>query len=95
MTRRRKNFSIAIIVIILILFAMTSEDFMLRAAVFVHSPRSALTMEYEPVGDNTNREDLYAITKNAPVEKATQGILTTWVVHHYGPFKIAGYYGEC
>ena len=37
---------------------------------------------------------LYIIRENAPVERATQGELTTWAVKSIGPFHYAYYYGE-
>lgn len=76
--------------------ASLSKDFMLRAAVFLVSPQSALTMEYEyykNLSDSDNAK-LYIITKNIPIEKETQGQLYTWVVYNYGPFHFAKYYGE-
>ncbi|MER1985909.1 MAG: hypothetical protein ABS948_08470 [Solibacillus sp.] len=38
-------------------------------------------------------DSLYKLTK-PPVERATQGTLTTFIVHQYGPIYIAQYYGE-
>lgn len=79
--------------IVTLLTLMTSTDFALRAAVFFHSPSSAMTMKYREI-DSEQGTCLYEITRNAPVEKSTDGTLTTWEVHRYGPFKVATYYGE-
>lgn len=52
-------------------------------------------MKYKKADDRSAGKDLYVITENVPVEKATQGILETWEVYHFGPLKFAHYYGEC
>lgn len=90
----RKKVIIGIcVVVVLVVTLMTSTSFALRTAVFVHSPSSAVTMEYRKI-DSEQGKSLYEIIRNAPVEDATEGTLITWEVHHYGPFKIATYYGE-
>ena len=93
MNMRKKVVIITSIVAAVLLTLMTSTSFALRASVFFHSPSSAVTMEYREI-DSEQGKYLYEITRNAPVEETTQGTLTTWEVHHYGPFKIATYYGE-
>lgn len=93
MNARKKVAIIASIMTVTLLTLMTSTSFALRVAIFFHSPSSAVTMEYREI-DSEQGKYLYEITQNAPVEDATQGTLTTWEVHHYGPFKIATYYGE-
>lgn len=94
MTKKKKTVVILGVVLILAVFAVCSTGFMFRAAVFTHSPASAVTMQYKASDAATRDRDLYVITKNAPVEKATQGTLTTWIVYHFGPLKFVKYYGE-
>lgn len=53
-----------------------------------------MTMEYEIRDGESKKTQLCVITKNAPVEEATQGVLTTWIIYHVGPFKFVKYYGE-
>lgn len=93
MNTRKRIAIIASIMVVAMLTLMTSTTFALRAAIFFHSPSSAVTMEYREI-DSEQGKYLYEITRNAPVEDATEGTLTTWEVRHYGPFKIATYYGE-
>jgi hypothetical protein len=92
----KKETVITLIIIGGLISVTMSKDFMLRSAVFFVSPKSALTMEYEYYKDlpDSDNAKLYVITKNIPVEKATQGELYTWVVYNYGPFYFAAYYGE-
>ncbi|MER2191290.1 MAG: hypothetical protein ABS951_10045 [Solibacillus sp.] len=40
-----------------------------------------------------HEDSLYKLTK-PPIERATQGTLTTFIVHQYGPIYLAQYYGE-
>lgn len=94
MTKKKKVIIIATIILIFVLFAMCSTEVMFRTAVFMHSPKSAICMKYRKLDDVTNGKDLYIITENPPIEKSTQGILTTWIVYHVGPLKIVRYYGE-
>ena len=94
MTKKKRTICLFGIVAIIVVSLMSSTELMLRAAVFTHSPRSAITMEYKAADDKGEGKDLYIITKNAPVEEATQGVLTTWIVYHFGPLKFARYYGE-
>lgn len=91
---KKRGAIIACIISIFILFAMCSTEIMFRTAVFMHSPKSAICMKYKKMDDATHGKDLYIITENPPIEKATQGILTTWIVYHIGPLKIVRYYGE-
>ena len=95
MNKRIKTRAVAEIVVLLILLAMCSTDIRLRLAVFTYSPKSAVTMKYKKADDRSAGKDLYVITENVPVEKATQGMLETWEVYHFGPLKFAHYYGEC
>lgn len=90
----KKRAGTLVVAVILIFIAMCSTDFMLRAAVFMYSPKSAITVEYIESDQKSEEGDLYTITENAPIEKDTQGVLTTWVVRHFGPLKIVSYYGE-
>lgn len=95
MNKRKKTRVVAAIVVLAILLAMCSTDIMLRLAVFTYSPKSAVTMKYKKADDRSAGKDLYVITENVPVKKATQGMLETWEVYHFGPLKFAHYYGEC
>lgn len=72
MNKRKKTGAVAAIVVLLILLAMCSTDIMLRLAVFTYSPKSAVTMKYKKSDDRSAGKDLYVITENVPVEKATQ-----------------------
>lgn len=94
MINKKRAVALLVVAVILIFIAMCSTDFMLRVAVFMHSPKSAVTMSYEKSDQKNEGEEFYTITKNAPIEKETQGTLTTWSVHHFGPLKFVRYYGE-
>ena len=55
----------------------------------------------ELIRQNEKKQKIKITTKiniiqkiNVLIEKATQGILTTWIVYHIGPLKIVRYYGE-
>ncbi|MCR4653141.1 MAG: hypothetical protein K5744_05550 [Eubacterium sp.] len=91
---KKKRIVLGCFLIMIIVMLMSSTGFMVRAAVFVHSPRCAMTMEYEIRDGENKKTQLCVITKNAPVEEATQGVLTTWIIYHVGPFKFVKYYGE-
>lgn len=90
---KKKAITILIVFAVLLLLAMCSTEFMLRAAVFIYSPKSAINMEYQEK-KGQGEEDLYVITKNAPIEEGTQASLETWIVYHFGPLKFVRYYGE-
>lgn len=64
-------------------------------AAFFFDIGSAFTMKYEKIEDVSKHKAIYRIRENVPVEKSTQGDLTTWMVYHFGPFNFAYYYGEC
>lgn len=93
-SRKKKVIIILVAVVIFIGVATCSSEFMLRAAVFLYSPSSAFSMKYKYIGDETNNVRLYKITENAPIEKGTEGELTTWAVYSFGPFHYAKYFGE-
>lgn len=87
---------IASILIVLMLISL-SEAATLRAAVFVSfAPIKAFTMEFEESKRSMPPKNttIYIIRENAPIERATQGELTTWAVKSIGPFHYAYYYGE-
>lgn len=94
MKKHRMRNTVIVLVIILIGISL-SADLTLRTAVFLKSPVSAFTMEYtELKSQETSFGTKYGITENAPVERATQGTLYTWIVYEFGPFHYAHYYGE-
>lgn len=95
MEAKKKSGIVLIVCIIIILCVITfSRGAALRAAAFLHSPKSAISMKYEKVGNIGTQKTLYRITENPPVEKATESELYTWVVYSFGPFHFAEYYGE-
>lgn len=67
----------------------------LRAAVLFRSPVSAFTSEIRELhySDETSNRHIYALS-NPPVERVTNGKLSTWAVVSMGPFHYAYYYGE-
>jgi len=92
---KKRRTKVLVLAAILLMACTLSPGGALRTAVFFHSPVSAVTMSYEEIQLSDEGERLYRITENEPVEKATQGHLYTWVVHEWGPFHFAEYYGEC
>lgn len=95
MREKEKRVFVIVIFIVAIGNILMPSSGTLRLAVFAISPRSAFTMEYKYIDTEPDGEEIYRITKNPPIEKATQGELTTWAVCRIGPFKYARYYGEC
>ncbi len=91
---KKKITTVMIVFTVLVLLAMCSREFMFRATVFIYSPKSAITMEYKEKNIKNEGKDLCVITKNAPIEEATQAPLNTWIVYHFGPLKFVRYYGE-
>ena len=93
-SKKKIKVIIAGILIALCLISL-SEAATLRAAVFVSfAPVKAFTMEFEESNYSPEDVTLYIIRENPPVERATQGELTTWAVKSIGPFHYAYYYGE-
>lgn len=87
-----------VILLIILIFAIGNIVMpaagILKIAVFTFSPQSAFTLEYKYIDTESNGEKIFRITKNPPIEKATQGEMTTWAVSRFGPFQYAKYYGE-
>ena len=95
MSRKKRNLLITLVLIIILIgIAACSSSLMLRVAVFPYSPASAFTMKYKVVKNESDNIKLYNITKNAPIERGTEGKLTTWAVYSFGPFHYAKYYGD-
>ena len=94
MKTRKKRIIVIAVLTAIVLMAICSSGFMLRTAVFFHSPKSAITMKYEEIKSLRTKGTLYTITENAPVEKGTEAELTTWIVCRFGSFYYAKYYGE-
>lgn len=94
---RKKKKTITIITSIVIVLGLISlsEAATLRATIFMSfAPVKAFTMEFEESKYSPENVKLYIIRENPPVERATQGELTTWAVKSIGPFHYAYYYGE-
>ena len=92
---KKKIITIITCIVIVLGLISLSEAATLRAAVFVNfAPVKAFTMEFEESNYSPENVKLYIIRENPPVERATQGELTTWAVKSIGPFHYAYYYGE-
>ena len=70
-----------------------TTELSLRAAVFLVSPYSALTMDYKHYRTESRNCELYEITNNAPYEKETEGELIIWAVYRIGPLHYSKYFG--
>lgn len=82
------------IAIVLVVISL-SETLTLRAAVFLRSPESAVTSQLKDISDSREESSKkYYVLSKPPVERVTQGKLTTWAVTSFGPFHYAYYYGE-
>ena len=92
---KKKIITIITSIVIVLGLISLSEAATLRAAVFMSfAPVKAFTMEFEESNYSPENVKLYIIRENPPVERATQGELTTWAVKSIGPFHYAYYYGE-
>ena len=92
-----KYIGIALLILTCLIF--TVPGLMLRTAVLCAAPSYAFTAKFEEnkeaevldqVDDHTR---IYKITKNAPPDPNSEGDLVNWVLHSYGPFHVAYYYG--
>ena len=96
MKKKIAKIIVAVILISTVLISL-SEAAALRAAVFLSfAPVKAFTMDFEESKRSAQPKNttIYIIRENAPIERATQGELTTWAVKSIGPFHYAYYYGE-
>lgn len=92
---KKKIITIITSIVIVLGLISLSEAATLRAAVFMSfAPVKAFTMEFEESKYSPENVKLYIIRDDPPVERATQGELTTWAVKSIGPFHYAYYYGE-
>lgn len=92
---KKKIITIITSIVIVLGLISLSEAATLRAAVFMSfAPVKAFTMEFEESKYSPENATIYIIRENPPVERATQGELTTWAVKSVGPFHYAYYYGE-
>ena len=98
MSKKKQKRKIVIVSILIVLMLISlSEAATLRAEVFVSfAPIKAFTMEFEESKRSAQPKNttIYIIRENVPVERSTQGELTTWAVKSIGPFHYAYYYGE-
>lgn len=92
--RNKKGLTILMCLVVIAVVLTCTPGMALRTSSLVYDMGSAFTMEFEKVIDLDKNRTLYRITENVPVEKSTQGELTTWQVYHFGPFNFAKYYGE-
>ena len=93
---------IGIALLILLCLTFLIPDLSLRAYVFLISPKSAFTMEYEEAPDLWELEDgpkdnmtIYRITKNIPHAEDTDTYMDMWEVRSYGPFHITSPHWMC
>ncbi len=86
--RAVKNICVVLALLAVVSMMFMSRGFALRAAVFPYSPVSALTMHAQ-FDRSEGGVDLYRITTNVPIERATDSALTTWVIYKVGPFHFA------
>lgn len=91
----KKSLKIFACIIAVIMILHCTPGMALRSGAFLFDIGSAFTMKFEKVDDVSKHKSKYIIRENEPVEKSTQGELTTWMVYHFGPFNYAYYYGEC
>ena len=75
---------IEIVAILIIGGILCTTDLSLRTAVFIVSPHSAVTMEYEHYKTESKWCELYKITKNP---------LVIWAVYRIGPLHYSKYFG--
>ena len=93
--KKKKTRTISTSIVIVLGLISLSEAATLRATIFMSfAPVKAFTMEFEESKYSPENVKLYIIRENPPVERATQGELTTWAVKSIGPFHYAYYYGE-
>lgn len=91
----RKVKILLICIAIVLAVISLSETLTLRTAVFLHSPKSAVTSQLEDISDSRGESlGKYYILSSPPVDRQTQNKLTTWAVISIGPFHYAYYYGE-
>ena len=94
MSKKMKDLiGIICIIAVLIIFVCT-PGMALRTSAFMYDAGSAFTLQFEKVTDISKYKTIYRITENVPIERGTEGQLTTWQVFHFGPFHFATYYGE-
>lgn len=93
-TGKRKGLKVIACIVVIAVVLTCTPGMALRTSAFMFDMGSAFTLEFEKVEDLSEHKTIYRITENVPVEKSTQGNLTTWQVYHFGPFNIATYYGE-
>lgn len=92
---KRKGLKVLVCIVIVAVLLTCTPGMALRTSAFFFDIGSAFTMKFEKVDDVSKHKAIYRIRENVPVEKSTQGELTTWMVYHFGPFNFAYYYGEC
>ena len=92
-----KYIGIALLILTCLIF--TVPELMLRAAVFCAAPSYAFSVEFEEakeieVLDQVDEHTkIYKIIKNALPDANSEVNLVNWVLHSYGPFHVAYYYG--
>ena len=90
----KKGLKIFACIVAVIVITHCTPGMALRTSAFMYDMGSAFTLEYKMIKYVSEHKTIYRITENVPIEKSTQGELTTWLVHHFGPFNFATYYGE-
>ena len=53
----------------------------------------AMPSQIEVLDQVDEHTKIYKIIKNAPPDANSEGNLVNWVLHSYGPFHVAYYYG--
>lgn len=92
---KKKGITVLVCIVVIAVILTFTPGMALRTSAFFFDMCSAFTLEVEKVEELSEHKTIYRITENVPVEKSTQGELTTWQIYHFGPFNFATYYGEC